>query len=54
MTFFAIAGGALFAVLVSLDVVEDLAVWLSVSFIFGIRLLAIRFDWHLPKAARLG
>lgn len=50
----AIAGGALFAVLVSADVAEDVAVWLSVASILGIRLLAIRYDWHLPRAAPIG
>lgn len=50
----AIVGGALFAALVTADVSEDVAVWLSVASILTIRLLAIRFDWHLPKAASMG
>jgi len=48
----AIAGGALFSVLVSFDVAEDLVVWLSVASIFVIRLVAIRYDWHLPRVSR--
>lgn len=43
-------GGALFATLSELGTNKQLAVWLSVAVIFGIRMLAVRRDWNLPKA----
>jgi uncharacterized membrane protein YeiH len=44
-----IAGAALFVVLIELGVNPDLSVWLPMAVIFGIRMLSIRRDWHLPK-----
>ena len=44
-----IAGAALFVVLIELGVNPDLSVWLPMTVIFGIRMLSIRRDWHLPK-----
>jgi len=43
------AGAALFVVLIELGVNPDLSVWLPMAVIFGIRMLSIRRDWHLPK-----
>lgn len=44
-----IAGAALFVALIELGVNPDLSVWLPMAVIFGIRMLSIRRDWHLPK-----
>ncbi|MCX6414565.1 MAG: TRIC cation channel family protein [Actinobacteria bacterium] len=44
-----IAGATLFVVLIELGVNPDLSVWLPMAVIFGIRMLSIRRDWHLPK-----
>ncbi len=44
-----IAGATLFVVLIALGVNPDLSVWLPMATIFGIRMLSIRRDWHLPK-----
>ena len=44
-----IAGAALFVVLIDLGVNPELSVWLPMAVIFGIRMLSIRRDWHLPK-----
>ena len=44
-----IAGATLFVVLIELGVNPDLSVWLPMAVIFGIRILSIRRDWHLPK-----
>lgn len=44
-----IAGGILFAVLMSANTDPQIAVWPSVVLIFVIRMLAIRRGWQLPK-----
>ncbi len=44
-----IAGAALLVVLLEIGVNPDLSVWLPMAVIFGIRLLSITRDWHLPK-----
>lgn len=49
-----IGGGICFVVLDGFGVDTQLAVWTSVALIFGIRLLAIRFDWRLPRALPTG
>ncbi len=45
-----IAGGAWFVLLTELGVNTQVCVWTSVLMIFLIRMLAIRRNWHLPKA----
>lgn len=45
-------GGALFALLTQLGVTSEISVWASVAVVFGMRMLAVRQDWHLPKAGR--
>lgn len=45
-----IAGGAWFALLEGLGANTQVTVWSSVAIVFGIRLVAIRRDWHLPSA----
>ena len=44
-----IAGASLFVILIDSGVNRDLSVWLPMFTIFGIRMLSIRRDWHLPK-----
>ncbi len=46
-----IAGGAWFALLEVNGVDTRVSVWTSVALIFGIRMIAIQRDWHLPSAA---
>jgi len=48
-----IAGGAWFALLEVNGVDTQISVWTSVALIFGIRMVAIQRDWHLPSAAPL-
>lgn len=48
-----IAGGAWFALLEVNGVDTRISVWTSVALIFGIRMIAIQRDWHLPSAAPL-
>ena len=48
-----IAGGAWFALLEVTGVDTQISVWTSVALIFGIRMVAIQRDWHLPSAAPL-
>lgn len=45
-------GGALFALLTEVGVTSEISVWASVAVVFGMRMLAVRQDWHLPKAGR--
>lgn len=46
-----IVGGTLFAILVGMHVDALLAAWVSVIVAFTIRMVAVRRDWHLPKAS---
>ena len=48
-----IVGGAVFAGLVGLGVNTEICVWTSVALVFGIRIIAIRRDWNLPRALPL-
>ena len=45
-----IAGGILFVLLDGLGVGSQITVWSSIALIMAIRLAAIRWNWHLPKA----
>lgn len=45
-----IAGGILFVLLDGLGVGSQITVWSSIALIMAIRLSAIRWNWHLPKA----
>ena len=45
-----IIGAAWFAIATELGVNTQVSVWTSVALIFVIRIVAIRRDWHLPKA----
>lgn len=45
-----ILGGAWFVLLNALGANPQVAVWTSVAIILGVRLVAIRRDWHLPRA----
>ena len=49
-----ILGGAWFVFLDFLGATPQVTVWSSVVIILGIRLLAIRRDWHLPRAMPTG
>lgn len=46
-----IVGGTLFVVLIDLKVDALVGAWVSVVVAFTIRMIAVRRDWHLPKAA---
>ncbi|MDQ1250043.1 MAG: hypothetical protein QG597_4420 [Actinomycetota bacterium] len=45
-----IAGSTVYLLLVGVDVRGDVAVWLSMGTVFGIRVLAIRHGWRVPQA----
>ena len=45
-----IAGGTLFVLLDGLGVGSQVTVWSSIALIMAIRIAAIRWNWHLPKA----
>ena len=45
-----LAGGAWFALLATRGVDTQVCVWTSVAMVFVIRMVAIRRDWHLPRA----
>ena len=45
-----IAGGILFVLLDGLGVGSQITVWSSIALIMAIRIAAIRWNWHLPKA----
>jgi len=45
-----IIGGAWFAIATERGVNTQVSVWTSVALIFLIRVVAIRLDWHLPRA----
>lgn len=45
-----IAGGILFVVLDGLGVSSQVSVWTSIGLIMIVRVAAIRWNWHLPKA----
>mgnify|MGYP005993122069 CR=1 FL=1 len=45
----AIAGAVLFVALDAADLDRDLARWSAVAVTFVLRVLAIRFDWTLPR-----
>lgn len=47
-----IAGSTLYLVLVGNGLSGDVTVWVSMAVIFGIRLLAMRRGWRVPRAAR--
>ena len=46
-----IVGACFYVFLIWLGVGAALSIWLPMAVIFGIRALAIRRDWRLPKAA---
>lgn len=45
-----IAGGILFVLLDGFGVGSQITVWSSIALIMAIRIAAIRWNWHLPKA----
>lgn len=45
-----LAGALLFVLLEQIGVDTQVGVWTSVSVVFIVRMLALSFDWHLPKA----
>lgn len=45
-----LAGAAWFAVLDGWGVNTEVSVWTAVALVFAIRMIAIRRDWHLPRA----
>lgn len=47
-------GGAWFVLLEGLGVDTQVSVWTSVALILAMRLAAIRYGWHLPKALPVG
>lgn len=49
-----IVGGACYLSLLSLHINDGTAAVVSITFIFGIRMLAVRFNWHLPVWFTMG
>ncbi len=47
-------GGAWFVLLEGLGVDTQVSVWTSVALVLALRLAAIRYGWHLPKALPVG
>ena len=45
-----ITGAVLYVLLIGAGVAPSISVWLPMAVIFGIRLLAIKRGWSLPKA----
>lgn len=42
-------GGALFAAMIEAGANVQVAVWLSIAAVFGVRMVAVYRDWHLPR-----
>ncbi len=45
-----LAGGILYIILIQIGVNDNINVVLSATFVFSIRMLAIKLNWNLPKA----
>ena len=45
-----IVGGALFVLMLEVGINTQVSIWVSVITIFLLRMIAIRKDWHLPRA----
>jgi uncharacterized membrane protein YeiH len=47
-----IVGGIIYFMLLQFPPTEGLAEWMSIGVIVVVRLLAVRYDWSLPRVKR--